>query len=198
MSVKPNFPLRVDPSSYRPVSLTMIGFTSQGVFARNLVFYTVLGNLLFLVSCTNSISPKKENIPLAFIEDFLENGGDLKKIKDAFGEPAEKIKFKGDKEKIYYKYTNRKNQRREWNFAVDKNEKLTWINYSPWNNPLLDRVEVLPTTLKKYNCQKKREIKTINSHAIKEVFFFECVQGRIRADYNVHGEIRNIAVARER
>ena len=161
----------------------------------NLVLYAVFGNLLFLASCASSVSQKEENIPLAFIENFLENGGNLKKVKEVFGEPDEKIKFKGDREMIY-EYRNKKYKGREWNFGIGHDKKLLWINYRPWGNPLLGRVEILPRTLKKYNCQKKTKPDTRVSHVIEDFTFFECAGGKIRAYYNFHGEISSIVVIR--
>ena len=39
---------------------------------------------------------------------------------------------------------------------------MVWLNYEPTTdkNPLLDRVEILPQTWKKYDCKKKRANQT--------------------------------------
>ena len=153
------------------------------------------GWLFLLASCSSSTLHKKETAPLSFIEKFLQNGATLTDIKNTFGEPHNIIKTKQVAE-VVYDYDDKENQGNKWDFGVNKNGELVWLYYRPWGNPLLNRVEVLPSTLKKYNCERKRERDTRVPHVIRDFTFFECAEGRIRAHYNIHGEINTIAVNR--
>ena len=154
-----------------------------------------LGTTLFLFSCTRPTPKKEKNVPLVFIEDFLENGASLAKVKRIFGEPHETTKLKQIKETMY-EYKNKSNGLTEWIFGAGDRGEIVWLNYKPWFNPLLDRVETLPTTFKKYHCKKKRKPNTTISHVIQDYTFFECAERKIWAYYNVHGEISTIEVNR--
>ena len=162
---------------------------------RYLVIYAVFGTIFFFASCSSPIPKKTKDTPASFIENFIENGANLEKVKGTFGESNQKIKIKDIQETVY-KYINKKHRGREWSFGIGKDKKLVWINYRPWGNSNLDRVEILPTTFKKYNCRKKREPDTRVAHVIRDYTFFECAKGKIRAYYNIHGEISSIAVSR--
>ena len=104
-------------------------------------------------------------------------------------------RFDGIPHKIY-DYNNKVNGYKEWSFAVNKAGKVVWLNHIPWQNPLLDRVERLPDTWKKYDCKKKTRPNTTVPHFVQEDTFFECAGGKIKAFYNVHGEIDTIFVGR--
>ena len=161
---------------------------------KNLIFIG-FGATLFLFSCASSTSKKEGNAPLNFIEGFLENGVSLTKVKRTFGEPHEIMDVKQIKETVY-EYKNKSNDLTEWSFGASDQGEIVWFNYEPWFNPLLDRVETLPTTFKKYNCKKKQKPDTSVPHVTQNYTFFECAEGKIRAYYNIHGEISTIAVNR--
>ena len=136
---------------------------------------------------------EENNLALSLMENFLNDGALFKEIKKILGEPDESYKRKNMSEKIYV-YNNKNNNLKEWKFGVDDGGKVTWLNHEPWSNPLLDRVEILPQTWKKYHCKKRSEPDTRVSHVIEKFTFFECAGGKIRAYYNVHGEIGTIYV----
>ena len=149
--------------------------------------------ILWMTSCNQFVQDKKE-IGLSFIENFLQKGATSEEIKKLLGEPNRVIKFKRISE-IVYIYDNKINNLPEWKFGVNKVGQIVWINHKPWSNPLVDRVEILPVTWKKYNCKKKTRPDKSVPHVIKDYTFFECAEGKIRAYYNIHGEISTIVVA---
>ena len=158
------------------------------------LFYIYFVMFFWIVSCVD-IARKNKNITLSLIDDFLKKSVEVEKIKKILGEPSRIMKLKEVPETIYI-YNNKKNNLREWNFGIDKKERVVWINHKPWSNPFLDRVEILPGTWKKYNCKKKIEPNKSVPHVIQEYTFFECAEGKIRAYFNIYGEISNITVNR--
>ena len=99
---------------------------------------------------------EEANMPLGFIEGFLKSGVALTAVKRVFGEPYNIMNVKQIKETMY-EYNNKNNELVEWIFGVNDQGDVVWFGHEPWLNPLLDRVETLPTTLKKYNCKRKRK-----------------------------------------
>ena len=149
---------------------------------------------LCLISC-NHTAKKRQLDALSFIDDFLKNGTTVEETKKYFGDPNKISKIKGVSETLY-DYRNKEYPTLRWRFGVNDSRQIEWFNYRPGANPLLNRIEVLPTTFKKYNCQKKRKPDTRVPHVIREYTFFECAEGKMRAYYNTHGEISLIAVNR--
>ena len=146
-----------------------------------------------LASCMQLSSSKKNELSLEIIETFLKGEYSVGEIEGLLGKPDEVEKYEGEDKQIY-SYNNKKNNLREWRLGANKNNKITWIIYIPWENPLLDRMEVLPNTLASYNCKKKTKPDKRVPHVIHNYTFFECANGKLRAFYNMHGEIRNIAI----
>ena len=155
-----------------------------------IVFFVVL---VWMLSCTHAES--KNNLAYSFIEKFLHNGMSLGEVKKIWGKPDEIFKIPNIPYDIYG-YNNKKTKFKEWSFTVDKNGEIASLNYEPDSDPLLDRSEILLQTWKKYHCRKKRKMDTSVKHVVSEVTFFECADGKIRAYYNVYGEVSTIAVER--
>ena len=166
---------------------------------RNVFFSGMLGVLLG--SCTGTDiqenNPREKNSSISLIEKFFHKGASFEEIKKILGEPSEMYSYKDIPEKIYA-YNKKTNRFKKWSFGVDKAGKVVWLNYKPRNdnNSLLDRVEILPQTWKKYRCKKVSVLNTSNPRITYEDTFFECAGGKIKAHYNVHGEIGIIEVER--
>ena len=157
-----------------------------------IVFYLAL--IFGIISCVNN-AQKEKNVALSLIDNYLQKGATIEEIEKILGRADRIMKLKGIQEKIY-DYNNKINALLEWSFGADEMGRIVWINHKPWSNPLLDRIEILPETFKKYNCKKKTEPNKKVPHVIQEYTFFECAKGKIRAYYNIHGEISTIAVNR--
>ena len=154
--------------------------------------------ILLAVSCVyinpkDKIKERKSSIQI--IEKFLHKGMSLGEVKKIWGNPDEVFRIPNIPYDIHA-YDNKTTKFKEWSFAVDKSGEITSLNYEPSSDPLLDRIEILPQTWKKYHCQKKRKWDTSIKHVVNEVTFFECAKGKIRAYYNVHGEVSTIVVER--
>ena len=157
--------------------------------------------ILLAVSCTSINSKenpqdktKKEGYSVDIIEKFLHKGMSLGEVKKILGNPDEVFRIPNIPYDIHA-YNNKRTKFKEWSFAVDKSGEVASLNYEPGSDPLLDRMEVLPQTWKKYHCKKKRKLER-TKHAVGEVTFFECAKGKIRAYYNIHGEVSTIVVER--
>ena len=138
---------------------------------------------------------QKDTGELFFIEHFFKHGATVKDIQKYFGPADDIVSIKQVPEKIH-EYNNKEKEwpAYKWAFGVNKSGKIKWLNYRPWENPLLDRVEVLPTTLKKYSCKKERKPDKSSIHFIVDETFFSCAGGKIMAYYNIHGEISLIEI----
>ena len=175
---------------------------------KHLIMLLIAIVSLCTTSCTqqaNRTSRKEKNTPSLLIDDFLKKGSSLKKIKSILGEPDKITTYRDMHEKArehhsipkritFYLYHNKMTQFQEWNFSIDEKGHVVGIAYDPFSNPLLNRVETLPQTWKKYNCKKKRKPDTRISHVIQDYTFFECAKGKIEAYYNMHGEITYIGI----
>ena len=157
---------------------------------------TLLYCIIFfgIISC-NNIPQNNQNIALSFIENFLEKGATIEEVKEIFGEPHRVRTYKEIKEKMY-DYDNKENSLEEWTFGADKAGDIVWLNHKPRSNPLLDRKEILPITWKKYHCKMKTKTDRRVPHVIHTDNFFECAEGKLRAYYNLHGEISTIEANR--
>ena len=163
---------------------------------------------VWIVSCTQleSVDSNKKNFPLLIIDNYLQKGASLEEIKSLLGEPGERITYKNlhqkaqefykiPKDIAFYNYYDKVTKFQEWSFTVNSMGKVEGMAYTG-SHPLLDRVEVLPETWKKYRCKNKVIPDTRNPNVIQDETFFECVDGRIKAYYNKYGEIESITVAR--
>ena len=136
-----------------------------------------------------------EKFALSFIEEFFRDGMSFDEVKKRLGEPHEIFDFKNTPNEMAYYYYDKKNNLNEWSFGVNnKFAQVTWMFHYPRGNPLLDRIEILPQTLKKYGCQKKSKTEHLPG-LTRELKFLECADGRIRARYNKYGEIEYIVVS---
>ncbi len=150
--------------------------------------------LIFIVSCTHTERRSEKDHAIYFIDTFLNRGISFEEIKSVLKEPDE-IEVSKVSEKIY-RYEGKSTKLLKWNFGVNDEGMVEWIGYHPRSNSLLDRVEILPFTLKRYNCKKKTEPDERVPHVIDDFTFFECAEGRIRAYYNIHGEVEDIVISR--
>ena len=138
----------------------------------------------------------KKNLAFSLMEDYLARGASFEDVKKTLGEPARMYKHEGKSFPEIYVYNNKVNNFKEWSFAVNEKGEVIWLNYMPWDNSLFDRVEVFPETWKKYRCKRKTRPDKRVAHVIRKHTFFECAGGKIRAYYNIHGEIGTIVVER--
>ena len=140
----------------------------------------------------------RENSALYLIEKFIQEGMSIGEVKKHLGKPQKTLIFKDTPDETAYYYRRKSDNSHKWGFGVNKLNQVIWLHYSPWGNPLLDRVEILPETLKKYNCKKKSEPDNSTPDLIQNHTFFECTNDKIkfRAYYNRYGEIRSIAANR--
>ena len=102
----------------------------------------------------------------------------LLRNKKLLGEPNRVIKFKRISETVYI-YDNKTNNLPEWKFGVNKVGQIVWINHKPWSNPLVDRVEILPVTWKKYNCKKKPGLTKAFLMLLKTILFLNVRKARL-------------------
>lgn len=150
-----------------------------------------------LVKTQGERTSNSENIALSLIEKFIRDGISLDEVKERLGKPHKALTFKDAPDETAYYYRNKTNNLHEWGLGVNKSNQVTWITHTPWDNPLLDRVEILPKTLKKYHCKKKSKPDNSTPDVVRRHRFFECANGKIRAHYNKYGEIGEIDASKE-
>ena len=150
--------------------------------------------ILCTLSCTQTERKiTKKDVVLPLVAQSLKKGISFNEVKNLLGDPHETVNFEDFSGTVYY-YHSKVTQFRDWSFSVGQKGNVIGILYRPLSNPFLDRVEVLPMTWKEYDCKKKRKPDTRVSHVTKDYTFLECAGGRIKAYYNMHGEITDIAI----